>query len=336
MSNSSLICWAKLSPNNSYRSKKISKLTIHHAASCGTIYSMGNYFALSSSGCSANYGVDSEGRIALYVPENRRAWTSSNAENDSMAVTIEVANCAKGGDWPVSDKALEATIQLCVDICKRNGINGLNFTGNKSGSLTMHCYFAGTACPGPYLKSKFPYIAEEVNRRLGVQVETKVEEDKFKVGDEVKLVSGAKYFNGKSIPGWVFNKTLYVRAINGDRVTISTLKTGAITGSVDAKYLVFKNGKPVVESKPEAPKPEEPKVEVKPEEPKVEVKPAFKLGDKVKLIPGATYYNGKSIPSWVFKKTLYVRKINGENITVSYLKTGAVTGTVDKDDLVKV
>ena len=61
----------------------------------------------------------------------------------------------------------------------------------------------------------------------------------------------------------------------------------------------------------------------------------FNIGDKVKLIAGATYYNGKSIPSWVFKKTLYVRKISGEKITVSYLKTGAVTGTVDKDDLIK-
>ena len=327
MSNSSLICWTKLSPNCNKRASKIKKVTIHHAASCGTIYSMGNYFALSSVGCSANYGIDSTGAIALYVPEDKRAWTSSNRENDDQAITIEVANCAKGGDWPVSDEALEATIKLCVDICQRNGINGLNFTGNKNGSLTMHCYFASTACPGPYLKSKFPYIAEEVNRRLGVQVETKVEEAKFNLGDEVKLASGAKYFNGKSIPSWVFNKTLYVRAINGDRVTISTLKTGAITGSVDAKYLVAKNAKPQTST----PVVETPKVE--------ETKPAevgLKVGDTVKLIPGATYYNGKTIPSWVFKKTLYVRKISGENITVSYLKVGAVTGTVDKDDLVKV
>lgn len=333
MSNSSLICWTKLSPNYSYRSNKITKLTIHHSASLGTIYSMGNYFALKSSGCSANYGIDSEGRIALYVPENRRAWTSSNADNDSRAITIEVANCEKGGDWRVSDKALEATIQLCVDVCKRNGIEYINFTGNKSGNLTQHCYFAGTACPGPYLKSKFPYIAEEVNRRLGVDITTQVEEAPFKLGEEVKLVKGAKYFNGKSIPSWVFNKTLYVRAINGDRITISTLKSGAITGSVDAKYLVSKNAKPV-ESKPVV---EERPVENKPvveEKPSVQTS-AFKLGDKVKLVAGATYYNGKSIPSWVFKKTLYVRKINGEKITVSYLKTGAVTGTVDKDDLIK-
>ena len=31
----------------------------------------------------------------------------------------------------------------------------------------MHKWFANTACPGPYLESKFPYIAEQVNKRLG-------------------------------------------------------------------------------------------------------------------------------------------------------------------------
>jgi hypothetical protein len=30
----------------------------------------------------------------------------------------------------------------------------------------MHKYFAATACPGEYLESKFPYIANEVNKRL--------------------------------------------------------------------------------------------------------------------------------------------------------------------------
>ena len=45
----------------------------------------------------------------------------------------------------------------------------LNYTGDKSGNLTRHNMFAATACPGPYLQSKFPYIAEEVNKRLAPQ-----------------------------------------------------------------------------------------------------------------------------------------------------------------------
>lgn len=115
---------------------------------------------------SANYGVGSDGRVGLYVEEHNRAWTSSNADNDHQAVTIEVANDRIGGDWHVSDKALAKLIDLCVDICRRNGIKKLNFTGDKRGNLTMHKWFAATDCPGAYLESKFPYIAAEVNKRL--------------------------------------------------------------------------------------------------------------------------------------------------------------------------
>lgn len=84
-----------------------------------------------------------------------------------MAVTFEVANDGGAPDWHVSDASIEALINLCVDICQRNGIPAINYTGDASGNLTMHSFFAATACPGPYLKSKFPYIAEQINARLG-------------------------------------------------------------------------------------------------------------------------------------------------------------------------
>lgn len=167
MSNSSLICYTKLSPNCSKpRNKPISKITIHHMAGNLSIEQCGNVFAPTSRQASSNYGIGSDGRIGMYVEEKNRAWTSSNAQNDNMAVTIEVANDVVGGNWHISDKAMESLINLCVDICKRNGIEKLNFTGDKNGNLTMHKWFAATACPGAYLESKFPYIANEVNKRL--------------------------------------------------------------------------------------------------------------------------------------------------------------------------
>jgi hypothetical protein len=131
-----------------------------------TIEQCGNVFAPTSRKASSNYGIGSDGRIGMYVEEKNRAWTSSNAQNDNMAVTIEVANDVVGGDWHISDKAMESLINLCVDICIRNDIEKLNFTGDKNGNLTMHKWFAATACPGAYLESKFPYIANEVNKRL--------------------------------------------------------------------------------------------------------------------------------------------------------------------------
>ena len=165
MSNSSLVNYTKISPNKSVRNGKISKITIHHMAGNYTVEKCGDIFAPTSRQASSNYGVGTDGRVGLYVPENYRAWTSSSKANDDIAVTIEVANDG-GENWHVSDKALQKTIELCADICKRNGIKKLNFTGDKTGNLTMHKYFAATACPGPYLESKFGYIADEVNKIL--------------------------------------------------------------------------------------------------------------------------------------------------------------------------
>lgn len=181
MSNSNLVCYTKLSPNYSKRTAKIDTITIHHMAGNLSVESCGNVFATTDRQASSNYGVGSDGRVGLYVEEKNRAWTSSNRDNDNRAITLEVANDGGAPDWHVSDKALQATIDLCVDICKRNGIARLNYTGDKSGNLTMHKWFASTACPGPYLGGKFPYIAEEVNKRLGSEPPKKEESEPPKV-----------------------------------------------------------------------------------------------------------------------------------------------------------
>jgi len=167
MSNSSLVNYTQLSPNCSKpRNHVIDKLTIHHMAGNLSVEQCGSVFAPTNRQASANYGIGTDGRVGLYVDEANRSWCSSNAANDNRAVTIEVANDEVGGNWHVSDIALAKLIDLCVDICQRNGISRINYTGDKSGNLTMHKWFAATACPGPYLESKFPYIAEQVNARL--------------------------------------------------------------------------------------------------------------------------------------------------------------------------
>ena len=173
MSNSSLVNYTLISPNknprknNTYNpSGKVTKITIHHTAGVTTVERLGSTFSKESRQASSNYGIGSDGRVGLYVPEDHRAWTSGSRTNDYQSVTIELSNSSTGGNWPVSDLVLEKLIDLCVDICKRNGIEKLNFTGNAYGNLTMHKYFEATTCPGPYLESKFPFIAEEVNKRL--------------------------------------------------------------------------------------------------------------------------------------------------------------------------
>ena len=167
MSNSSLVNYTKISPSRtSPRQNTIKKITIHHMAGNASIEECGNLFANPNRQASSNYGIGTDGRVGLYVEEKDRAWTSGSRDNDNQAITIEVANDGGAPDWHVSDKAYAKLIDLCVDICRRNGIDKLNFTGDASGNLTMHKYFQATVCPGPYLESKFGAIAEEVNKRL--------------------------------------------------------------------------------------------------------------------------------------------------------------------------
>lgn len=167
MSNSSLVDVTILSPNcNSPRNNSINKITIHHMAGCLSVERCGELFANPDRQGSSNYGIDNDGRVGLYVDEDDRAWTSSSPDNDNQAVTIEVANSEYGGEWPVSDAAYDKLIDLCTDICRRNGIDSLNFTGDATGNLTMHKYFAATNCPGPYLEARFTDIANKVNARL--------------------------------------------------------------------------------------------------------------------------------------------------------------------------
>lgn len=167
MAISKLATYVKLSPNfTKMTNKKNKKITIHHVAGNATVEALGNLFAKTSRQASSNYGIGSDGRIGCYVDEDNRSWCSSSRANDEQAITIEVANCSGAPTWAVSDKAMAALLDLCEDICRRNGIEELNFTGDATGNLTQHNYFAATDCPGPYLKARFQSIADEVNRRL--------------------------------------------------------------------------------------------------------------------------------------------------------------------------
>lgn len=176
MSNSALVSYTKLSPNHSgKRTHKIDTITIHCMAGNLTVESCGAMFARSTTQASSNYGIGSDGRIALYVDEGNRSWCTSNRANDQRAITIEVANSGGGPEWPVSDKAYASLINLLVDICERNNIEKLLWQGDKKligkvdqQNMTVHRWFANKACPGEYLYSRHGEIAKEVNRRLGV------------------------------------------------------------------------------------------------------------------------------------------------------------------------
>ena len=167
MSNSSLVDLVSYSPNHSgRRTHPITKIAIHHTAGVLTAAGIGNVFKSRSRRASCNYGIGNDTKIVLVVDEDNRSWCTSSSWCDNRAVTIEVSNCQYGGNWLVSDFVLNRLIYLVTDICRRKNIYPCTYTGGKDGVLQKHGWYAQTSCPGPYLGSKFPYIAREVNKRL--------------------------------------------------------------------------------------------------------------------------------------------------------------------------
>ena len=191
MSNSSLVTYTKLSPNHSgKRNHVIDTISIHCMGGNLSVEKCGDLFANPNFKASSNYGIGSDGRIALYVDEANRSWCTSSSSNDNRAITIEVANTVAADPWPVSDKAYASLIDLLVDICKRNNIKALLWKADKNligqvdkQNMTVHRWFAPKSCPGDWLYNRHGEIADEVNKRLNTEINTEDDDmdvEKFK------------------------------------------------------------------------------------------------------------------------------------------------------------
>lgn len=173
--NSSLICYTKLSPNcNKPRNCNIDTITIHTMAGNCSVEGCGEIFYPVSRQASSNYGIGGDGRIAMYCEECNRSWCTTSPSNDHRAITIEVAATKNADPWPCTDAALKSLINLCYDICKRNNIKKLLWKADKSligqvskQNMSVHRWFAAKACPGDYLYNLHGFIADEVNKKLG-------------------------------------------------------------------------------------------------------------------------------------------------------------------------
>ena len=261
MSNSPLVNVTLLSPNHSgQRSHAIDTITIHCVVGQCTAERIGEIFQPTSRKASSNYGVGLDGSIGLYVEEKIKSRCSSSNANDQRAITIEVASDTKE-PYAVTDKAYNALIELVTDICRRNGIKKLVWSTDKNKrmnhldgcNMTVHRDYANKSCPGTYLYERHGDIAAKVNAKLGAVVEddpipTPVQST-VKVGDVVKIRSGATYYSGKAIPGWVKNKKWIVSEVSDDRAVIDKSEDGrnAICSSINTQYLS------VVSAAPESP-----------------------------------------------------------------------------------
>ena len=178
--NSPMVSCTKLSPNHSgQRTHSIDRITPHCVVGQCSVETLGNVFLPKSRQASSNYGIGVDGRVGMYVEEKNRSWCSSSAANDQRAVTIECASDSKA-PYAFKDVVYNKLIELCTDICKRNGKTRLLWLGDKDKTLgytpapdemvlTVHRWFANKSCPGDWLYARMGDLAEKVTAALSGQ-----------------------------------------------------------------------------------------------------------------------------------------------------------------------
>ena len=260
--NSPLVSYTKLSPNHSgQRTHSIDRITPHCVVGQCSVETLGNVFLPTSRQASCNYGIGADGRIGMYVEETNRSWCSSSAANDQRAVTIECASDATE-PYAFKDVVYQRLIELCTDICKRNGKTKLLWLGDKSKTLnytpksdemvlTVHRWFANKSCPGNWMYARMSELASKVTAALGGEVkpvEPTQPTGTIKAGD-LATITGSTYYGGKSIPGWVKKLRWYVVEVSGDRAVINKDESGryAIMSPVKTSALAVAGTKPAAD-----------------------------------------------------------------------------------------
>ena len=178
MSNSPLVNCTVKSPNHSgKRTHKIDRITPHCVVGQLSAEAIGGCFTSASRQASCNYGIGKDGRVCLIVDEANRSWCSSSNANDQRAITIECAS-DKSEPYTMNSHVYNKLVDLCIDICKRNGIKKLLWFADKAKSLsyepangeavlTVHRWFANKSCPGDWLYNRLGDLASKVNASLG-------------------------------------------------------------------------------------------------------------------------------------------------------------------------
>lgn len=334
MSNSGLVVYTKLSPNHSgQRTHSIDRITPHCVVGQLSCESICGCFTSPEREASCNYGIGTDGRISLCVEEKNRSWCSSSNANDQRAVTIECSS-DKTAPYAMTDAVYAALIDLCTDICKRNGKSKLLWFGDKNKTLayepkademiiTVHRWFANKSCPGDWLYNRLGDLAAKVTSRLGggsqqpsgtlYRVQTGAYKQKANADAQLAKVKAAGFDTYMVQAGGYYKIQVgaYSKKANADAMAAKLKAAGFDT------YITTEQGKAVSSSGSAA--------------------ASLAVGDKVKLASNAPVYGRNTkFSSWVYSSTLYVREISGNRIVISTQKTGAITGAVDKKYLTKI
>lgn len=318
MSNSSLVNCTILSPNHSgKRTHKIDRITPHCVVGQLSAESIGGCFTSSSIQASCNYGIGRDGRVCLIVDEANRSWCSSSWANDQRAVTIECAS-DMSEPYTMNSAVYNKLVDLCIDICKRNGIKKLLWFADRAKSLsyepangeavlTVHRWFANKSCPGNWLYGRLGNLASRVNAGLGNAAPQQASKVLYRVQTGAfKNKSNAQVLEAK-IKNAGF--ATYITKVDG----LYKVQVGAYSNKKNANAQAAKlkaagfdcfvatNGSSGTSSS----------------------STVIKVGSKVKVKSGAKTYTGGSVARFIYSKTYTVDELKGDRAVLD--KNGLCT-----------
>lgn len=175
--NSPLVEYTRISPNTyGPRTHAIDRISIHVFVGQVSLITGVNTFSSPGYKWSCNYVMAKDGRSGLVLPESHASICTSNKGNDERAITIETASDAFA-PYKITDAAAAGLINLCVDICKRNGKNKIIWIPDKAKAeayklkpnemlFSVHRWYAKKSCCGDYIFDRLGAVAEKCNKIL--------------------------------------------------------------------------------------------------------------------------------------------------------------------------
>lgn len=122
--------------------RSIRYIVRHHTAGVLTTEQVWNVWQ--SRQASANYIVETSGRIGQLVNDWDTSWANANSTANAESITIEHSNSAGAGqDWPISDATIEEGAHLAGALCRAYGLGRPEFGKN----IKDHNDFWNTSCP---------------------------------------------------------------------------------------------------------------------------------------------------------------------------------------------
>lgn len=129
------------------------KVTLHHNG--GRLSHDGVLNVWKTRPASAHLNVDGQATVAQFVELNEYAWSTGSTKGNQESISIEMANSATGGNWPVAIATWKEAARLAGWVFAV--VIGARPTRD---NLVVHKHWKATVCAGPYIDSVMPQILQ--------------------------------------------------------------------------------------------------------------------------------------------------------------------------------